>query len=186
MTKDNTNFVDDSNFIDLQDVALSYSFGEARPVRPGASFKLSTFSPGQHVDALSETDPSDRSEIEALVLAFESLQPTDVEGSLGKLTTSPYQSINNGQVQTIDAQALSEWVSSAEYREIQQAYEGATSHDIKLVGFNVTLIDRSTGSVIYTISERLPSGRVMNGTSSVIVVKNGGRWQIAVHCQHPI
>jgi hypothetical protein len=186
MTTEKTDLVDDSTFIDLEDISLSYSFGEARPRRDALSFKASTWSAGQHLENLSSKQPSDQADIEALIMAFENLQPVDVTASLGTLTTSPYQSISNGQIQTIDAQALNAWVSSQEYGDIQQTYEGGVPHEIKLIGFNVTFIDASTASVSYTISDRLPSGRVLSGTSCAIVIKDQNRWQIAVHCQHPV
>lgn len=177
---------DESNFVELEDASLSYAFGEARPRGGMASFGQRPFSLGQHVEALNVLRPDDRADIEKLILSFEQLLPADVPGSFGTLTTSPYLSISEGQVETIDRSALDRWLGSQAFKNIEQAYEGNSRHEIKLSSSTVTLIDPSTASVTYTIVDKLPSGRTLTGTSAVIAVKQQGRWQIAVHCQHPV
>lgn len=180
-------FEDESEIIELEDVELSYAFGEARP-RVMAPSQLATFTSLVETGGTAVEPKKDvLLEILDVVTKFENLPVSGVMKSLGTLTTNPYLSVSDGAVETIDEQAMTNWLESGVFAAIKDTYEGDKKHKVSVVDISMSLIDDKTASVQYHIEDKLPSGRVLTGTSAVILVKRRGKgWQIAVHCQHPL
>jgi hypothetical protein len=171
-------FKDESTRVELEEVHLSFSYGEARPRRMGTLAFLAA--------AVPKSKDEELEAVHQVILSYETLPADKVEASLGDLTTDPYTSIADGLVNVIDMAAIRAWHASPDFANIKQKYHGSQPHAVGITNFQASIIDESTASVNYSIVEELPDGSKVYGSSAAVLIKGtDGRWKIAVHCQHP-
>lgn len=119
-------------------------------------------------------------EIRALVERWSALEPERAQAEWRTVATDPYAIAIDGVTRLVDDRELAATLASEEFADSMKTFPFYSPRRIEMSNVEVKILGATTANVTWDERELSPSGRVFEGSSAAIVVRQKDGWRVAL------